>query len=76
MTSCMISLTEGNGYYQEQVIIIKAFDTPCSLSFLCKLFLKSLKVYQKGIVGKVKDEQETTNTFNAHVNFIITIKTL
>ena len=33
MTSCTISLIEGNGYYQEQVIIIEAFDTSCSLSF-------------------------------------------
>ena len=56
MTSCTISLIEGNGYYQEQVIIIEAIDTPCSL-FLCKLFLKSLKVYQKGIAGKVKAKQ-------------------
>ena len=77
MTSCMISLIESNGNYQEQVIIIEAFDTPCSLSFfLCKLFLKSLKVYWKGVVGKIKDKQETTNTFNAHVTFIIMIKTL
>ena len=76
MTSCTISLIEGNGYCREQVIISEAFDTPCSLSFLCKLFLKSLKVYRKGIVRKVKDKQETTNTFNAHVTFIVTIKTL
>ena len=62
MTSYTISLIEGNGYYREQVI--------------CKLFLKSLKVYQKGIVGKVKDKQETTSTFNAHVTFIVMIKTL
>ena len=43
---------------------------------LCKLFLKSVKVYWKDIVGKVKDKQETTNAFNAHVTFIATIKTL